>query len=69
MRHPIYTGVLVAALGLVLRSGSWLHVVIGVATFAYFDRKAAWEEGQLRNHYPDYRSYAERTAKFFPGLW
>ena len=69
MRHPIYTGVLVAVLGLVLRSGSWLHVAIGVATFAYFDRKAAWEEGQLQDHYPDYGSYAERTAKFFPGLW
>ena len=69
MRHPIYTGVLTAVVGIVLRSGSWLHVVIGVITFAYFDRKAAWEEGQLRDYYPAYGAYAARTAKFFPRLW
>lgn len=69
MRHPIYTGVLLAVLGMVLRSGSWLHVAIGIATVAFFDRKAAWEEAQLRAHYPGYAEYAAKTAKFIPNLW
>lgn len=69
MRHPIYTGVLVAVVGIALRSGSWLHVAIAAATFVYFDRKAAWEEGQLRGHYPDYDAYAATTAKFIPFVW
>ena len=41
MRHPIYTGVLADVVDLVLRSGSWLHTVIGLVTIAFFDRKAA----------------------------
>lgn len=69
MRHPIYTGVLTAVVGIALRSGSWLHVAIAALTFVYFDRKAAWEEDQLRDHYPDYGAYADRTKKFFPMIW
>ena len=69
MRHPIYSGVLIAVVGIALRSGGWVHVAIAVVTFVYFDRKAAWEEGQLRDHYPTYGAYAARTATFFPGLW
>lgn len=69
MRHPIYTGVLTAVVGMAMRSGTWVHVAIAAVTFVYFDRKAAWEEGQLREHYPAYAEYAARTNKFFPGLW
>lgn len=69
MRHPIYTGVLITVVGMALRSGNWLHVAVAAVIFVYFDRKAAWEEGQLRSHYLGYHAYASRTAKFFPGIW
>lgn len=66
MRHPIYTGVLITVTAITLRSGSWIHLAIAIATFVFFDRKAAWEEGQLRDRYPEYSAYAARTSKFLP---
>ena len=66
MRHPIYTGVLLVVIGLVVGSGNVLVLVIGVATFAFFNSKARWEESQLLRTFPDYESYAQRTARFFP---
>ena len=67
VRHPIYTGVLATVAGITLRSGNWVHVAIAIATYLFFDRKAAWEEQQLREAYPDYDDYAARTPKFIPG--
>ena len=57
VRHPIYTGVLAVVLSMTVRSGSWIHLFIGIAAFAFFDRKAAWEESQLRDRYPGYAEY------------
>jgi protein-S-isoprenylcysteine O-methyltransferase Ste14 len=36
-------------------------------TVVFFDRKARWEEAQLRERYPDYAEYASRTPRFVPG--
>lgn len=69
VRHPIYTGVLAVVAGLTLGSGSWIHLAIGIATVVFFDRKAAWEEQQLIEKYPDYPSYAATTPKFIPQPW
>lgn len=66
MRHPIYTGVLTVVGGITLRSGSWIHLAIAVATFVFFDRKAAWEEKRLAETYPTYPQYAAVTSKFVP---
>ncbi len=66
VRHPIYTGVLITISGMALRSGSFLNLAIAVCGFIFFDRKAAWEERQLTEAYPDYPAYAARTGKFFP---
>lgn len=69
VRHPIYTGVAAIVAGMTLRSGSWLHAVIALITLAFFDRKAAWEEQQLCEQYPDYPHYASLTPKFIPQPW
>lgn len=68
MRHPIYTGVFVTISGVAVASGSIIQVLMTLATFVFFDRKAAWEEQQLRQTYPGYADYASGTAKFFPGI-
>lgn len=68
VRHPIYTGVLLVVAGMTLRSGNWAHVAIAAVTVVFFDRKAAWEEQQLAQHYAGYAEYAARTPKFIPGL-
>ena len=67
MRHPIYTGVFITISGVAVASGSMTQVIMTLATFVFFDRKAAWEEQQLRETYSGYADYASRTAKFFPG--
>lgn len=68
VRHPIYTGVLAIVAGIVIRSGSVVTLVLGLAILAFFTAKARWEEGQLLEHYPGYAAYANRTPRFVPRL-
>lgn len=68
VRHPIYTGLLLLAVGLVLRGPStpavlWLGVLFGVLL-----AKALWEERMLAEVYPEYAAYAVRTGRFLPRL-
>ncbi len=69
MRHPIYSGVIVASLGWAL----WWLCEIGVlhvlALAIFFDRKATYEETWLRKKYRSYADYAQRVKKFIPGLY
>jgi len=69
VRHPIYTGVLLIVVGITLRSGSALVLVLGVATVGFFHAKARFEEGLLAERFPEYRSYAARTPRFLPAPW
>ncbi len=69
VRHPIYTGVLAVVAGMTLRSGSWIHLALAAITIVFFDRKAAWEEAQLTERFPDYPAYAATTPKFVPQPW
>lgn len=69
MRHPIYSGVILASLGW---SGWWLSAtgLLPVLLLAvFFDRKAAYEETWLRKKYPGYADYARRVKKFIPGVY
>lgn len=66
MRHPIYTGVLLVVIGLVVGSGSVIVLLVGLGTFGFFGSKARWEEAQLKRAFPGYEAYARRTARFFP---
>ncbi len=69
MRHPIYTGLIVASLGWTLCWASLPGLASAALTLAFFDRKAAREERWLRQQYPDYDAYALRVKKFFPGIY
>ena len=68
VRHPIYTGVLLLVLGIVVRSGSTSVFAVGAVTVVFFAVKARWEEGQLLARYPAYQSYAASVPRFFPSL-
>ncbi len=68
VRHPIYSGVLLIVLGLVVRSANWLTLAVGIATISFFHAKAQWEEGQLAEHFEDYASYRAATPRFVPRL-
>ena len=69
VRHPIYFGVLLAAL-------AWLLIFPGVYVLAYsiclfllFDIKARREEVWLVERFPDYRGYQSRVKKLIPGCY
>jgi protein-S-isoprenylcysteine O-methyltransferase Ste14 len=65
IRHPMYSALLLAALGVVLGAGGWsalawaaLAIVLGL--------KARIEEQGMRIAHPDYTDYARRTRRFVP---
>lgn len=66
VRHPIYSGVLLAVAGLTLRSGSITTAAVATITFAFFVVKASWEERRLAVRYPGYDTYASGVGRFVP---
>lgn len=68
VRHPIYTAVLIIVIGLTVRSGSLLTLIVAAATVAFFNIKARWEEARLSERYVDYQTYAAVTPRFIPRL-
>jgi protein-S-isoprenylcysteine O-methyltransferase Ste14 len=69
VRHPIYTGVLLTALGACIISGSWLALAFWFCLCVLFDLKARREEAWLAQRYPHYLEYRSRTRKFVPGVY
>ena len=68
VRHPIYTGVLLAGAGLVVAQASLGHIVGWVALWGVLTLKALGEEKMLLDKYGGYREYSARTGRFFPKL-
>ena len=67
-RHPIYTGVLMSAAGLVVAGASLGHLVVAIALYAVLATKAHFEEKLLAKRYAGYPEYAKATGRFFPRL-
>ncbi len=69
VRHPIYTGILLAAAGTMLVKGfPWL--VLLAAFLAYFVYAAKVEERSMLRQFPnDYPSYMDRTKMLIPLLF
>lgn len=68
VRNPIYTGLMVGGLGLVLFGASVWHVALWFALLLVLAGKARWEERMLIARHPDYRGYASRVGRFVPGV-
>ena len=69
VRHPIYAGLIIASLGWALWWLSPVGALYAVVVAVFFDRKAAFEEGWLREKYPEYADYQRRVRKFLPGIY
>lgn len=70
VRHPIYTGMLLAALGRALTLGEWRGVLAAVLVLAAHSRKALREEGLLASEFgEEYASYRRSTGFLFPQFW
>ena len=69
VRHPIYFGVLLAALAWLLIFPYVFTFVYVVALFILFDIKARREEVWLVERFPAYKSYQARVNKLIPGIY
>lgn len=63
VRHPIYTGILLGALGWSLLRASTPALLLSLVLGLFFDQKARREEVWLREQYPGYGAYAERVRR------
>lgn len=69
VRHPIYTGVIFAALSWSIVNWSWIALIITVVLSVFFDRKAAHEETMLKQKFPAYIAYKARVKKLIPWVY
>lgn len=70
LRHPSYTGLVLAFLGFGLFSGNWLSIagLLVPITFGVLNRVAREERPLLGSLGPAYASYCARTKRFIPWL-
>lgn len=68
VRHPIYFALLLMSLGIMLDAGYWPQVIVAMLLYVLLSNKADFEESLLRERYPQYKQYAEKTPRFFPRL-
>lgn len=69
VRHPIYSGIILAALGWAILQVSVLHLLGAIALFLFFNAKAGQEENWLSEKYPDYAEYRQHVKKLIPWIY
>jgi protein-S-isoprenylcysteine O-methyltransferase Ste14 len=69
VRHPIYSGLIIAALGWALIVASPLTLLYAVILFIFFDIKSRREEQWLSAKFPRYPAYQRRVRKLIPFLY
>jgi protein-S-isoprenylcysteine O-methyltransferase Ste14 len=69
VRHPIYSGGLIAAVGIALIVSGWLTLVYVAALFVLLDVKSRQEERWLVQKFPEYRDYQRRVRKLVPFVY
>jgi len=69
VRHPIYAGLILAAIGWGVMTARPGALLIAVLVAAFLDAKARREEAWLMDRYPDYADYRRRSKRFVPGIY
>ncbi len=69
IRHPIYSALILCAVGVSLLGSPWALIVTTVVV-VFFALKARKEEAMLVHHDPTYADYCTAVRwKFVPGVW
>jgi protein-S-isoprenylcysteine O-methyltransferase Ste14 len=69
VRHPLYLGELVAALGIAVGSKRLaLAVAVWAVCAALQVARSRYEERSLTAEFPEYKAYARRTKRLVPFL-
>lgn len=69
VRHPIYGGLILGALGWGLMRASPLTLLGALALAVFFDLKSRREEIWLSESYQDYHAYRSRTRRLLPWIY
>ncbi len=69
VRHPIYFGVLLAALAWLLIFPGLYVLAYSICLFLLFDIKARREEVWLVERFPNYKDYQARIKKLIPSVY
>lgn len=69
VRHPIYSGLIGAALGWGLWSHSWSMIGYVILLLIFFDLKSRREERWLKEKFPEYVAYQKRVRKLIPFVY
>ncbi|MUP46578.1 isoprenylcysteine carboxylmethyltransferase family protein [Gramella sp. BOM4] len=68
VRHPIYSGILIAFGSYSIYSASGFRFLVSLALYVLFSLKIAYEEQLLLRKFDKYREYMANTGKFIPKL-
>ena len=69
VRHPIYTGILLAFFGMVITFGEWRGLLAIVLAFVSFSVKSRAEEKRMLETFPEYGAYRRDTAALIPFVY
>lgn len=69
IRHPIYTGVLLAAFGVTIWHGHLVTLIASILLVGLLTSKSLYEEDLLMAQYPQYREYMSTTGRFLPKIF
>jgi protein-S-isoprenylcysteine O-methyltransferase Ste14 len=69
VRHPIYTGLVVALIGTALSQADWRGPIMIVAAVYSFVVKIRVEERVMSETFPEYTEYRRQTAALFPPFY
>jgi protein-S-isoprenylcysteine O-methyltransferase Ste14 len=69
VRHPIYTGIILAFFGMALFIGEWRALLGTVCVFFSFLIKSRAEEAQMLKTFPEYDQYRQESAALVPLIY
>jgi protein-S-isoprenylcysteine O-methyltransferase Ste14 len=69
VRHPIYSGIILTALGAGLLTQNRTRTLLGTLFLAFFDAKARREEAWLTEKFPEYPAYRRSVKKLIPWVY
>lgn len=69
VRHPIYSGIILAAFGWALLMNSAITLLLAALLFLFFDIKSRREEKWLAAKFREYPAYQQRVRKLVPFIY
>ncbi len=69
VRHPIYTGLLLAVVGTAIVVGQWRGVLAVALAFVALVYKSRHEERRMQETFPEYADYCRTTPALIPFIY